>query len=240
MKRAVLVIALIMVLFLATQRALFGGLASANPSPELDFPREPVATPPTIVVHSPTQNQNYNSTQVLLNFTITKPEAWLQRSVFYGSTDAYGNQSYDVLGNITSVYYVVDHGERQNISMHDSPSLFDFHPKPLTLNFSVYLELTPGEHTVNVGFEADSYYLHMTDDWNGYVSSISVDDESELIIFTVRHNVFPTTLVIATLGASLVAIGSGLLVYSRKRNHAENTSEKPCTVGVYLYTLNLY
>jgi len=220
MKRTALTLTLTLaLLFSAMAGTLLGSLAMANPSPELDFPHAPITTPPTIVVHSPAQNQNYNSTEVLLYFTIIKPEAWVQRSGFYGASDKYGNKSYDILGNITAVYYVVDSGERQNISVLDAPALFDFHPKPLTLNFSISLILAKGTHNIKLGFEADSYYLNMTDSWNGDISSIAVNGSSEPIIFTVLQEHFPTTLVITASGASIVAVAVGILVYRKKRKH---------------------
>jgi hypothetical protein len=196
-------------------------LANGYPSPELDFPRTPVMTPPTIEVHSPVQNQNYNSTGVWLNFTIIKPEAWVQPSGFYGASDGKGNKEFDILGNVTSVYYIVDGGERLNISVLDAPSLFDFHPKPLSLNFSINLTLAKGAHNVKIGFEADSYYLYMTDRWNGNLSRIAVNGASELIDFIVleepQQETFPTALAVAASGASTIVIVAGLMAYLRRR-----------------------
>ena len=209
---------LLIIILLIALSAMFVNLATANPSPELDFPLKPVSTQPTIVVHSPVQNQNYNSTNVWLNFTIIKPEEWIQRSGKHGGSDGEGNKFYDVLGNVTSVYYIVDGCEHQNISLLDSPSLFDFHPKPLTLNLSIKLTLSQGAHNVKVGFEADSFYLHMWDSWNGDIFSTKVNGSSDIVSFTVLQEPFPTALVVTVSGASASLAIVGLIVHFRKHN----------------------
>ena len=228
MKKTTIALTLIWVSFCSAVAGVMPvDLATANgfPSPELDFPREPVMTPPTIVVHSPVKDQNYNSTDVWLNFTIIKPEAWIQPAGFYGAVDRNGNKEYDILGNVTPVYYVLDGGECMNISVLDAPSMFDFHPKPMTLNFSITLTLAKGAHTVKVGFEADSYYLHLTDSWNGYISSIAVNGTSEVVNFTVLQEPFPTPfpmLVVAgAVGISAIAIASvGFFYYGKRRKRS--------------------
>jgi hypothetical protein len=70
-----------------------------------------------------------------------------------------------VLGNLTSVYYVVDGGERQNITLSKadtspsgySPNVSSSSPPPFS--FSIILNLTAGMHSVVVGAEAVSYYM---------------------------------------------------------------------------------
>ncbi len=51
--------------------------------------------------------------------------------------------------NITSVYYVVDEGERENITVYDIDSRFDA-PPTLTLNLSTKLPLAVGAHSIKV------------------------------------------------------------------------------------------
>jgi hypothetical protein len=190
-------------------------LVTANPGPLLFFPEDPVTTPPTIVVDSPVQNQTYKSTDLWLNFTIVKPDAW------------FPNRDWDVgnliFGNITSVYYTLDGGQRQNISVCDTNSLFDASPTQ-TLHVSTNLTLAKGAHEVKVLFEANSYYV--SDYANGTLSSVKVHGESEPATFTVlqepqlepepKPEPFPTELVVGASGASVVIIGVGLLVYVKK------------------------
>ena len=107
-------------------------------------------------MHSPLQNQNYDSSEVLLSFTIIKPDAWFTLPYNWG-TDYEGNPLYVMFGNITSLHYVVENGERQNIPIHDISFVTDAFPNR-TLTFSTNLTFAKGAHSVKVGLEADSYY----------------------------------------------------------------------------------
>jgi hypothetical protein len=216
MKRILLAVLTLAILLLVNVQAYICNKADANPSPELDFPREPVRETPKIIVNSPVQKQDYNSTTIWLNFTIIKPQAWIQRSGFYGASDGKGNKIYDILGNITCVYYLVD-GKRQNISVLDAPSLYDYNPKPLTLNFSINLNLVKGAHNVQVGFEADSYYINMADRWNGYITSIKVNGSSDPINFSILKGPFPDTF--AVFVALTVIVVVGIFYNFRKRKY---------------------
>jgi len=205
----------------AIASAMSVNLAKANPGPVLFFPEDPETTLPTIVVRSPVQNQTYDSTGLWLNFTIVKPETW------------FPNRSWDVgnyiFVNITSVYYVVDGGQRQDISVHDVSSLFDA-SQTRNLPVSTNLTLTEGAHEVKVLFEADSYYV--TSYQEGNLSSVKMHGESEPVNFTVLQpqiepqpetESFPTTLGAAASGASAAIIGVGLLVYFVKfKKRADN------------------
>jgi hypothetical protein len=150
-------------LFSMVAGATFVNLATANPAPLLTLPTEPVTTLPTIVVYSPVQNQTYNSTKLWLNFTIVKPESWFAIGAV----------------KITSIYFTVDDGERQNITMHDTDSLFD------RLNFSTLLPSTGGAHTVKVSLDADSYYVVSYVDLSNAFSSVTLHADSEPVNFTV-------------------------------------------------------
>lgn len=132
--------------------------AEANPAPLFPFPwNDPVTTTPTIVIHSPIQSQTYNSTRVWLNFTLVKPETWFPDE--YWRNFGYNEATF---GNVTSVYYVVDSGSRQNIVVHDIDTPFTS-TAARTLNFSINLALTDGAHKVIINLEADSFYAKQTD-----------------------------------------------------------------------------
>jgi hypothetical protein len=202
----------------ALASAMFVNLAEANPGPVLFFPEAPETTLPTIVFHSPVQNQTYDSTGLWLNFTIVKPEAW------------FPDRGWDVgnyiFVNITSVYYVVNGGQRQDISVHDVSSLFDA-SQTRNLPVSTNLTLTEGTHEVKVLFEADSYYVISYQEGN--LSSVKMHGESEPVSFTVLQQPqlepqpeterFPATFVAAVSGTSVAIIGVALLVYFRRRSH---------------------
>jgi hypothetical protein len=182
LKKTELGLSLILILtLLLSYTVVFVDLATANPAPLFPFPQEPITTPPTIVMYSPVQNETYDSPHVLLNFIVIKPEAWFP-SVYDSSVENAISHG-DVFGNVTSVYYVVDSGERQNITVHDVDSLFNGNPPP-TLSFSTTLNLTAGAHNVKISVEADSYYYVGLS--NGYnLSSVVVHGDSEPVNFTV-------------------------------------------------------
>jgi hypothetical protein len=234
MKRTTIGLAFIAALLLsATTGAISINLAVADPIWVLDFPTEPILKSPTVVVHSPVQNHNYKLADILLNFTIIKPDTWFNSDKIVGA-DEDGNPLYAIYRNITSVYYIVDNGERQNISMYDTFDLIDVFPKyNRNLNFSINLKLSEGVHDVIVGFEADSFYVKSdfytaenatatipagTRIPHTSLSAIEVNGFSDTIHFSVGDS-FPTTFVTVVSGASVAIIGVGLLVYFKKRKH---------------------
>lgn len=166
MKRTALALILILALSVSTVALQFVSLASANFIGALILPNGPNTTPPTIVVHSPLQNESCNSMDLWLNFTVTKPKGFF--------------------GNVTSVWYTVDGGESQDIKVHDrfvndTGSIF----LPIKeLNFSSNLKLMPGAHNIKVGLEAQSFYIDFVDRQGWIFPSVLVHAESEIVNFT--------------------------------------------------------
>jgi hypothetical protein len=158
---------------------VFVELASANPVWLNDAPTEPITAPPSFYVYSPVQNENYASTQVLLNFTVIKPEAWFR------ATSSVPGYSYAVFGNVTSVYCTVDGGKRQNIPMHDLDDFYFNENPPRTLSFSTNMNLTGGVHSVVIGVEAVTYYV--SDMFSSHpFSSVEVQAHFEPVNFSVE------------------------------------------------------
>jgi len=218
MKRKASTLTLVMaLLFSSAVGALSVNLGKANPAPLFSFPTKPITTPPTIVVTSPVQNQTCNTT-VGLSLTIIKPETWFAIDVGHHSDGSPINQTFV---NITSAYYLVDNGKRQNITVYDVDSLFDA-ASIFTLNLSIMLPLTTGYHSIRVGLEADSYYVvRYVYNLSEALSSVRICAESDAIYFTVakpepQPEPFPTTLVVSS-SASVALITVGLLVYFRSR-----------------------
>ena len=227
MKRTVTGLSCIVALLLsATTGAISINLAVADPIWVLDFPTEPILKSPTVVVHSPVQNQIYNSTNVWLNFNIVKPESWFAIDVAHHADHSPLTETFV---NISSVYFTVDGGERQNIPVKDIDSLFDTAPI-FNLNFSTMLPLTAGAHTVKVGLEADSYYVvNYAYNFSEALSSVKLDaksytinltvagsSESDAVNFTVA-GFFPTALIVTASLATVAVVGAGLRVYFKKR-----------------------
>jgi hypothetical protein len=175
-------IASALTIILALYSAVAGGFsfnqAAANPAPLFSFPFNPVTTLPTIVV--PFQNQTYISPEILLSFSIVKPESWFS---FNDARRENGQPITRTFVNITSIYYVVDNGGRRKIPFHDIDSLFDTVPT-LILNFSTALPMTAGTHTVKVGLEATSYYWLGGYDWSESHGSVELHSDSETVNFT--------------------------------------------------------
>jgi hypothetical protein len=219
MKREASTLTLVMaLLFSSAVGALSVNLVKANPAPLFSFPTESITTPPTIVVTSPVQNQTYNTT-VGLSLTIIKPETWFAIDVGHHSDGSPINQTFV---NITSVYYVIDGGQRQNITVHDVTSLWDTTPT-LTLNLSTALPMAVGTHNLEVGLEADSYYVvRYTYNFSDALSSVKLHAEAAPINFRVATDLgiqlesFPITPIAASV-ATVAIVSLGSLVYFKKR-----------------------
>lgn len=211
-------------LFVLVAGAVLVNSARANPAPLFSFPTEPVTELPAIIVTSPVQNQVFTSTALGLNLTIIKPETWFAFDVFHHEDHSPGTQTFV---NITSVYYVIDGSERQNITVHDVNSLFDTSPT-LTLNLSIVLPLKVGAHSVKIGLEADSYYVvRYTYNLSDALSSIKLLTESTPINFSITTDLelqldsFPVLPIVAPVAIVVVA-SIGLQVYFKKRRKREN------------------
>jgi hypothetical protein len=212
MRKTALAVALGTFLITATGIMLFN-VATANPTwINTDFPSEPDRIPPTIILHSPFQNQTFNSTNIPVNFTVAKPETWFKSSNLDGTW---------VLGNITAVSYKVDGGENHSLPVLDTSTYFTIVTLPRTLNFSLSLTLPKGAHNITVRVEAESYYVTP-----GYLAgppfSTTVHGESELVNFTVvqpepETEPYPIAPVATVSVITVAVVGVGLLVYFKKR-----------------------
>jgi hypothetical protein len=219
-KKKVVILELIAVLLWSfVAGALLVNTAAANPAPLFSFPTEPFMNLPSIIVTSPFQNQIYTSNEVQLTLAIVKPKAWFAFDVFHHADHTPGTQTFV---NITSVYYVLDEGERQNIAVHDIDSLFDASPT-LTLNLSTVLPLAVGAHCITVGLEAGSYYVvRYTYNLSDALSSVKLHLESDPVNFRVATELEiqleSFALLPVSASATTVAITAfGLLVYFKKR-----------------------
>jgi hypothetical protein len=203
-------------LFLAISGTLLIREAKTNPYIPSYFPLEPVTTPPAISVNQPLKDQIYGASEVWLNFSIIKPEAWFVHDVAWTEN---GSSKTLTIGQITSSYYVLDNRESKNITLNDGglPSEYSIEVVPnRILNFSIHLTLPEGMHTVKIFFEANSYHYTGWDDPDPGLRSTAVNGSSEAIRFNVGSP-FSTTLLIGSVIAVAV-VCFGLLVYFKKRN----------------------
>ena len=179
MKRTALAVILISAFMMSVVvGALPVNLVSANPVWYLYFPVYPDTSSPLITVDSPTQQQTCSSTDVWLNFTVTKPESWFMN---YDYMDQPSDE-YFVVGKITAAYYMLDGAERQSIPVTD----FSFFQMGVvtnpsrTLQVSTNLSLPEGTHSLTVSLEAESYYAE-----GASHHTVAVQGNSEVTSFTV-------------------------------------------------------
>ena len=146
MKRTAVALTLsLALLFSAVVGAQFHVLVNAQFNP---LPTKPDETAPSISVASPKQNGKYNTRDIELNFTVTKPESWFANNVMYG-----------VFGEVKFVQYRLDGIQFENISANDVPWGDYNSPLERTLNFSMKLSgLSEGLHTLFVSAEGESHY----------------------------------------------------------------------------------
>ena len=144
--------------------------------------------PPIISVSSPVYNQTYSS-KVSLNFTVTEPKEWFPISSLLKGI---------AWGELTSVYYVVDGGQRQYITMTNAniePSqtmaINSTTSIAIAITISTTLNLTIGEHSVKIGVEAISNYVSSTPEY----ANPAVQANSEIINFAVT---LPQPIIIAS------------------------------------------
>ena len=197
-------------------------LVWANPYIEGYFPLQPATAKPSIVVDSPIQNRDFSSGVAWLNFTIAKPETWFVPDV--ASTEDYEPLTL-AIGRITRVYYVLDNGEPQNITVKDGglPSDFSIDVVPTRIfNFSVPLSLTGGAHSVKVGFEADTYYYTGWDVSDPGLRSVKVYGFSEGVNFRIAEPL-QTGMIAAVSIAVAIGAAAGLILFTRRRRRKEAT-----------------
>jgi len=198
-------------------------LAEANPLPLMYLPTKPDTSELKIAIQSPSQNQRYNSNDIAVNFTVTKPESWFGNETSYGSTLPV---VYYCNGEIVYVQYTLS-GKSYNVSVNDDKATLQYNlPFQRTLNFSLNLSLPEGEYVIGVHAVALAYYMP-TENWNpnvhgGVVSSEAnevVGDSTEITFFVfdtekqalILPSVTFTVFAVASVG------GAGLLLYFKKK-----------------------
>jgi hypothetical protein len=214
----VLTTAFIMVLlFSAAALFQFASVASANPMDGTPVPpafQMPNEDPPKVTVQSPLNTTTYFENEVLLNFTVTKPDSWSKPHV---------------VCYIKNITYQID-GE---------PSVILYTPTPPTLpselpstdQFSVVLNsVHEGQHTLQIKVLAESQYIP-NDTYYWFMVRHYPLRVSQTIVFTVENSPTPTptpehSLIVdpnfsfytgLTLLIIAVAAFAGLLVYFKKR-----------------------
>jgi hypothetical protein len=141
----------------------------------LNVPVGPDTNPPLINVHSPTQSQTCNSSNVSLTFTVSKPSTWFMH-------DEHGDY---VVGYLLWVGYSLDGKKIDEIPDNDG-DLLGYINTPRTIDYAVNLTgLSEGPHTLKVGACGQSTYIK---DWRHPAEPYQnvVDGYSDTINFTVN------------------------------------------------------
>jgi len=212
-----LALVLVTVLFSIVVVSQTGSLAIANPSWR---PWEHEISYPTIDLASPVEGGSYPSNDVWLNFTISKPSDWLNK------TDCYISYvTYCVDGSATGPYGHISDGSDENetiIQVQDPQGVAN---PPTSFSFSFDLEgLTTGNHTLEILAEGNY-------DWTGFGYTFPRTSFTVNTSFpTPSPKTTPTSILeptteaepistLVTASASIVAIvGVCLLVYLKKRH----------------------
>jgi hypothetical protein len=119
---------------------------------ELGVPTEPINAPPTIQINSPSENQTFDSANVLLNFSVIIPHSWVRNDgPAYPATDTH------IWGNITSISFSLDGNPPQNLTFENMNVPY-FGNSSQNLNFSAPLALTNGAHFIQVYVSGYTYY----------------------------------------------------------------------------------
>jgi hypothetical protein len=213
MKKTALTLTLIMGLCLTITGIQLLPVTNANFIWFYDLPTKPDTNPPLVTLHSPTQNQTFNSQNITLSFTVTKPETWIRPST---GKFVNGSEIYYVLGNITSFYYEVDGVKSENITVQDITTVYLANPQR-TLSFSINLTLPEGHHKLCVGVEGETIY-RQGGVMDPFLSNITYG-ASKTINFTIAKppEPFPTAFVLTVSGAPVAVVSIGLLIYFKKR-----------------------
>ena len=219
MRKTAFVLALITVLLSSAMGvASLVDFAKANPLYLSWHPSEPITTPPIITLQSPSQNQNYNSTNIWLNFTVNKPETWFSQTEL---SESYMPGTYLAVGRLNSYQCILDGNESMNISVEDKFHRIDPPDEPEeTLSFSVNLTLTEGAHNITVVVESESTHAIEEYRFSDSPKTTPVLGSSETVFFNVAEpnaESFPTTFAVVASGASLTIVSLGLIVYFKKR-----------------------
>jgi len=223
MRRKVATLTLITIILITAAGLSLVSLTVANPYIEGYFPLESATTRPSISFQSPIQNRDYTLGDAWLNFTITKPETWFVPNVAYTEN----NESMTLaIGRITRVYYILDKGPPQNITVKDGdlPSAFSVEVFPTRVfNFSVRLILTGGLHSVKIGYEADTYYYTGWDVTDPGLRSVDVEGFSAEINFRIGEPLQTEIVVVASVAAAVAVSASLVLLYRKRRRQAALT-----------------
>ena len=216
MKKTALAIILTTVLFSTVFISQTLSLANANPGWK---PWENEISYPTLDVYSPVAGESHPSNDIWLNFTLTKPSDWLNK------TDCYISYvTYCVDGSATGPFGHISDGSDENetiIQVQDPQGVAN---PPTSFSFSFELEgLADGEHTLEILVEGNY-------DWTGfgytfprtsftvYASSPTPTPAASPTTPepTATPEPFPT-LVTASVSVLAAMIGLGLFVHFKKQ-----------------------
>jgi len=144
--------------------------------------------PPTVNVFSPTNDTVYNSTDIELNFNITKPDSWFRQD---GEV---------CIGEITEVEYYLDPTEKVGSGKHEllvNDTVCDSPPKELA--FSIVLnDLTEGFHVVRISVTSETFYYPF-ESYPFYVSFHRLGSNTEAITFSIAPQHIPSPTIEPTI-----------------------------------------
>ena len=152
---------------------------------------------PTINIQSPIQYQTYQANSIWLNFTVHKPEDWINNSNLDNSSNSQ-NQ-----GQITFVTYSIDKkviGNETNTRIEVYDPITAINPQ-LNFSFSVNLnELSDGNHTVEVYAEGifNKIPIGVTSTTNHF--TVYTPDPTPVRLYYTKTIILGTIIILILLG----------------------------------------
>ena len=188
-KKALTAAFILALAFSAVAGVLLIKSATANPVYLLNFPADPVTSPPKIIFQSPINYKTYDSNPVWLVFTILEPESW--RPPNNRTHMWYNTSNYFSLVKITSLSYTLDGNISKDIAIPDSRIFIERYASKQPLTFSANETLPVGAHNLVVNLEFDSYYRPAYIGSYPPPSKMHIKSTSDMIIFAVKENGSP-------------------------------------------------
>ena len=189
-------------------------------------------TSPIVTIQSPSHLATYNSSDVLLDFTITKPQIWLDDfSETYGVAVAFM-----YWGQLDFVVYNLDGRDSGNISVNDVPLYTAYESRPTdSFNFSIMLyNLSNGKHSLFVSVYGKVYNTPNALPITGKSITVNFSTIQTPALSptpspepTTEPEPFPVVPVAAASSVVIILASAGLVLYFKKRSRAYSTTSEP-------------
>jgi len=143
-------------LFLLLADTSLVAVVRANPVRLAWIPTTPDVSVPQVTIESPLQCASYNSSEVIITFTVLLPESW-----FSNDPTSEAPAGYYCNGKILSAQIIIDDRPAQNVTLSNDNYLPYSSDLPLSRNVTstARFEVSEGNHVLFVHVVGESYYM---------------------------------------------------------------------------------